>query len=140
MGMIVGGPRAWKKRRHGNFVVAFHWVNGEGAMVIVNDAIDKCPAAVICQSVAHLYADSKSGDPTAYCARKSLEYANAMGLIRIEAPKIMRIIVEAIPDLLEMPPEPDWERIESNTKAVDNAVAKLVADGQVVMEAPVRLQ
>ena len=140
MGMIVGGPRAWKKHKIGQFILAFHWVNNEGSMVIAAHKRPNTPAIIIGQSMAHEYADSKSGDPTPYCAHKCLEYVGAMGLLKMEAPKLMQLIVEAIPDLLEMPPEPDWEKLESSSKAVDNAVASLIADGKTVFETPLRLQ
>lgn len=138
MGMIVGGPRAWKKRQHGNFLVAFHWVNGEGSMCIVNTAVKNCPVFIIGMSMAHEYADSRTGDPTAYAAHKCFEMCIPMGLNKGEAHKLMQVIVEAIPDLLEMPPEPNWQDMKS--RPVEDAVASLRQNGKVVMEAPVRLQ
>lgn len=141
MGMIVGGPRSYKRRRHGQLLWALHWVNGEGSMVIANTAMPKTPAIVIPMKMAYSYVDSRSGDPTPYCAAMCLQYAEMLGMLKLDAHRLMKIIVESIPDLLEMPPEPDWAAVETE-KALGKTIGDITikAEGKVVHEAPLRVQ
>jgi hypothetical protein len=136
--MIIGGPRSWKIRRHGDLGVSFQWVNNEPAMILFRPALSGSPGVAICLSAAHRYCDSKTGAPTPYLAEKSVEYAAAMGFAGWgSARKIANVIADSLPDLVNMPPEPDWSKIK---KAPAFGDIQLREDGKVVAEMPLRMQ
>lgn len=108
MGIIVGGPHAWKVERAGDLVRAFHWVNGEPALVLFPARKRHGAGAfIVCMSAAHRYAKS-NGYPTKY----SIEQAyRAAALMAMDTAKqtihgIVTAILDGIPDLIRMPPEP----------------------------------
>lgn len=131
--VILGGGKAWKIRRHGDLAVSFQWVNNEPAMCLFNPNKSKSPAVAICLSAAHLYADSKTGAPSHYLVEKSLAYSDILG----SSPrKIANVICDSMPDLVDMPPEPDWERIGAD-KRISIGEVTIHSGGQEVAGAEI---
>lgn len=137
MGIHVGGPKAWKVRDIGDIRCAFHWVNGEPCMVLAraNSHLMRYAAIVIEQSKAYMLADSKSGDPTMYLIEKAAEYNQILGFefSKGSVKKIADIIVEGIPDLLHMPPEPTSMQLTGKAEKPIGEL-KAVIDGKVVYD------
>lgn len=139
MGIVVGGDKAWKVRQAGPVVVAYHWIGGEPAMAIF-PSLPRHGAGtfVIPLDQAWAYADSKTGAPTPYLLEATIRAADVlcMDQDRSTLRAIADAIVDGLPDLIVMPPEPDWV-----ARGVDKAVMaelSLKADGQTVVEREVR--
>lgn len=108
MPVHIGGKDSYKQRVIGDVVCSFQWVNDEPAMILwpkVRRTLAN-GAYVICLSAAYKYAD------TGYLVRAAFEAAQTMGFeeSRMTAMKIADIIIEGLPDLVEMPPTPQsWK-------------------------------
>lgn len=139
MGIVVGGDKAWKIRRAGPVVVAYHWINEEPAMVVF-PALPRqgAGAFVIPLDQAWAYADSQTGAPTPHLLEATTRAADVMCMDqdRSTLRAIADAIVDGLPDLIVMPPEPDWV-----ARGIDKAVSAeltLKAGGQTVVEREVR--
>lgn len=136
----LGGKGAWKQRVFGDVVVAFHWVNEEPAMCLYPKfprMLGNRGAFIVCLSVAHRYAKS-NGDPIAeYLIPKAIEAARVMGMdeTRATVKRIADAILECIPDLVKMPPEP--ARLAEPQGRVIGSMA-LIANGKTIHEEEVR--
>lgn len=131
--VILGGNKAWKVRRHGDVAVSFQWINDEPAMCLFNPNRQSKSAVVICLSAAHQYADSKTGGPSHYLVQKSLAYSDILGV----APrKVADVICDSMPDLVAMPPEPDWRKLQVD-KAVNVGEVSIMSGGKEVAAAEV---
>jgi hypothetical protein len=107
MGMVVGGETAWKVRTQKDLVVAYHWVNGEPAMVLFPIRRRLGAAAfIIGLSHAYKYAE-KNGYPTPYCVRQAMVAAGVMAMdqTRQTCLNITEVILDNLEDLVKMPPE-----------------------------------
>lgn len=138
MGVVVGGANAWKVKRKGDIVVAFHWVNGEPAMVLFparpNTAL-KPTACIIALSAAFKYARS-DGYPTKYTVEQAGKFALLMGMYndRFTVHRIADVILENIEDLLDMPPEPQAFHAEDKRKRRVIGEMTFRSEGKVVAE------
>jgi hypothetical protein len=132
MGILVGGEKAWKVRRHGDIVCSYQWANDEPAMLLF-PAMPGLGAGtyVLALSAAYKYLDSQTGGPTMYLIRQADVAAEVMGMIPTTGTlrKIADVIADGMLDLIEMPPEPDSHK---DTKPQGEGVIKI--DGQVVAE------
>lgn len=131
MGMILGGPKAWKIFKKGNIVCAMHWVNNEPAIVLFPHPKPMGAAGyIICLSAAHKYVNS-DGYPTPYMIQASATAAQVMGLdiTKMTISLIADVITEHIEDLVKMPPEPDWKEKEKTVGEVS-----LLVDGNKIAE------
>lgn len=132
MGVIVGGPKAWKVFQHGQIVVAFHWINKEPAMVLFPLRKRLGGAAFVIQiNMAHAYVNA-NGYPTPGAIARCLNAAQQMGM---DAGKdtinnILTAVLDFLPELIAMPPEPVDKALE---KAVGEVT--LFQNGQKVIEA-----
>lgn len=111
MPVQIGGAKAWKVRQHGDIGVSFQWVNDEPAMILfpARRSLPGAGAYVICLSAAFKYADSKTGAPTPFLVQASVMAAKQLGFSPTDtfaARKIAEVIVDSLPDLVDMPPEP----------------------------------
>lgn len=136
MAVMIGGAKAWKVRQHGDIGVSFQWINEEPAMVLfpARRSIAGAGAYVICLSAAFRYADSKTGAPTEYLIRQAVAAASQLGFARTDtfaARKIAGVIVDSLPDLVAMPPEPTGLNAQEQA-AVGELAIKL--DGQTIAE------
>lgn len=139
VGVVVGGKNAWRVRRHGDIVVAFHWVNREPAMVLfpARPSTLGASAFVVMMSAAFKYAHP-NGYPTAYLVQQAVKAANVMGLYpdRFTVHRIADAILEGIEDLLDMPPEPEaFHRDKRQRRVVGEMTFK--EGGKTIAEAEV---
>ena len=138
MSFIVGGPKAWKVYRKGDVGVGFHWINGEPAMVLFPSSRQTGLGVVpfvLPLEVAWQYADS-SGHPNLLNALPAaIDAARCLGMSSDPGTlhRIIDVIVDGIPDLVAMPPEPDWTK----PRPTGDDVLSIKRDGEVVLEAAV---
>lgn len=136
MPVQIGGPKAWKVRQHGDIGVSFQWVNDEPAMILfpARRSIAGAGAFVLALSAAFQYADPKTGGPTPYLIKMSVAAAKQLGFTEMDtfaARKIAEVIVDSLPDLVDMPPEP-----QQFTQAQQQTIGEMSikVDGKVVAE------
>lgn len=139
MPVQIGGAKAWKVRQHGDIGVSFQWVNEEPAMILfpARRSLPCAGAYVIALSAAFKYADSRTGGPTQYLVQASFLAAQQLGFAKTDtfaARKIAEVIVDSLPDLVEMPPEPQQFNQEQ-ARAIGEMAIKI--DGQTVHESEV---
>lgn len=141
MPVMVGGEKAWKVRKHGDIGVSFQWVNEEPAMILFPaakiNAFQNAGAYVIGLSAAYKYADSKTGGPTPYLVRQAIAAAVQLGFMATDTfavRKIADVIVDSLPDLCEMPPEPVAMTLKQ-AQEIGEILVKV--DGRTVHSAPV---
>lgn len=126
MPVILGGPTALAIRRKGDLMISFQHVNGEEAMILY-PARPRMGAGgyCICLSAAWKYADEKG------LALGAIRAAEVMGFGRYDRSALFRIkdaILENLPDLVNMKPEPK-ELAEEGAKFGE---MDLVMDGKVL--------
>lgn len=139
MPIMLGGERAWKQRVMKDVVLSYHWVNGEPALCLWPmrpRVVGSRGSFIICLSAAHKYAHS-NGDPDLhYLIPQAIRAARVMGMDegRFTVRNIADAILEGIPDLVRMPPEPTLKQMR-----VERPVGEItiVADGKKVHEAEV---
>lgn len=136
MPVQIGGPKAWKVRQHGDIGVSFQWVNDEPAMILfpARRSLPGAGAYVICLSAAFKYANSKTGAPTPFLVQASMVAAQQLGFMATDTfagRKIAEVIVDSLPDLIDMPPEPQQFNQEQ-TQAIGEMSIKL--DGKIIAE------
>ena len=140
MGVLIGGERAWRKRRLGDLWVAYQWVNGEQAIILfpTTRPAYRAGAFVICLSAAHRYAGADGHPNLGYAIPQAYDAARVMGLSleRCTVRKIIDAIVEGLPDLVEMPPEPIWAKDDKPMPVVGELSVR--QGGRVVIETEVR--
>ena len=139
MPVQIGGAKAWKVRQHGDIAVSFQWVNEEPAMILfpARRSLPGAGAVVICLSAAFKYAHPKTGAPTPYLVEFSVLAAAQLGFAKTDtfaARKIAEVIVDSLPDLVDMPPEPQQFNQE---QAAAIGELSIKVDGETVHEAEV---
>ena len=107
MGLILGGPDAWKIRKQRDIVVQYSWVNGEPAMLMWPK---RKPLGCVpyCIGLSHAWKYAKNtGYPTPYCIRQAVIAAKVMGTDagRETVKHIVEIILDGLEDLVKMPEE-----------------------------------
>lgn len=139
MGLIIGGDKAWRKYRKGDIAIAYHWVNGEPAMVLFPGNRTASPLItpfVIPLSVGHQYVNSDGHPNLVNAMSAAIDAARCLGMAP-EMSTIHRIIdaiVEGMPDLVCMPPEPAWA--QDVGPKVDGELS-ITRDGEKVVEVAV---
>lgn len=120
MGIVIGGERAWRRFRKGDIAVALHWINGEPALVLfpahlTESRVRQVTPFVLPLHVAHEYVAADGQPRLLRALAGATEAALCLGMTP-ELSVVHRIIdaiVEAIPDLVAMPPEPvTWRQAE----------------------------
>lgn len=146
MPILLGGPKCHAKRRAaGGLSVFLEWFDpkkdeigtpdGDPALFITR--ADKYGlsgnrgSACITLAQAHLYADSMSGAPTMRLIEFARQAANELGLepSRQNIYAISSAIVDAIPDLVNMPPAPKADKPPSGRPVGE---ASLLVDGDEI--------
>lgn len=136
MSVLIGGDKAWKVRQHGDIGVSFQWVNDEPAMILfpTRRSLGGAGAYVIGLSAAFKYANSRTGAPTPYLVQQSMAAAKQLGFSATDTfagRRIAEAIVDSLPDLIDMPPEPPG----INAKQAEVIGEMLIkVDGQTVTE------
>lgn len=140
MGVVVGGANAWKVKRKGDIAIAFHWMNGEPALVLFPARPNTLGASAFCValSAAYKYAQP-NGYPTPYCVQQAAKAAAIMGMYpdRFTIHRIADVILENIEDLLDMPPEPAAHAKEDQRKRRVIGEMTFKSEGKTVAELPV---
>jgi hypothetical protein len=142
MGIVVGGERAWRKYRKGDIAIALHWVNGEPAMVLfpahmTQSRVQRITPYVIPLSVGHEYVASDGHPNLLRALQGATEAALCLGMTpeMSTVHRIIDAIVETIPDLVCMPPEPvAMQRVDRGPTVGELSIQ---VDGQVVKEVEV---
>ncbi len=136
MPVQIGGPKAWKVRQHGDIGVSFQWVNDEPAMILfpARRSLPGAGAYVICLSAAFKYANSNTGGPTPFMVQAAAMAAKQLGFTSSDtfaARKIAEVILDSLPDLVDMPPEP-----QQFTQAQQQAIGEMSikVDGKIIAE------
>lgn len=126
MPVTLGGEKAYKQRVIGDIVCAFQWVNEEPAMVLFPKIKRTLTngAYVLCLSAAYKYANVHYLVSQSFAAAKQLGFEDS----KFSAHQIADIIIEGLPDLLEMPPMPTQE--QKLGQAIGEMLIKV--DGQVI--------
>lgn len=138
MGMILGGPSAYKVFHHprASIAVALHWVNHEPAMALFPHP-ERIGASgfIICLSSLHKYAN-KDGSPTPYLIAQAAKAAQVMAMdtTSFTLHAIADAIMAHVEDVVKMPPMPDSLR-KGGGKPV--GTISLIADGKKITEAEV---
>lgn len=123
MGITLDPRKAFLTRQHGDITAVFTWMNDERALVLIPALRKGAPWYVVMESAAYKYADE------IYLARQSQVAASVLGMgdERQAWVKIGTIILEGLPDLIEMPSAPAPEL----SKATYGQVT-VRADGKVI--------
>lgn len=151
MAFLLGGPKCWKKRKaSGGLMVFFEWWDdasssvGKGECAMLLTRADKFGlsgnrgSACITLPQAHLYADSRTGAPTMRLIEFSRQACIELGFepSRMNVKAIADAVVDNLPDLVGMPPEPDPDKFASR-KARPVGEVSLIADGKTILEGEV---
>lgn len=148
MGILLGGPKCYKKyRTKGGIAVYLEWFDpekdeigvGEPALILARAnkfaLSGNRGCATIMLEQAYLYADSKRGEPTQRLIKFSSDACTAIGFepSRMNIFAIASAIVDALPDLVSMPPAPNPDKFASR-KAKPVGEVSLMVDGKRVVE------
>lgn len=115
MGFEVGGPTAWKVYSRGPIALAFHWIEGEPAMVLFPTkgrmVMRNCVPFVLPLARAHeLVKDGTDGsvvDSTVlWEIARDATRVMGFGTDAQVAMKVADVILNGLDDLCDMPPEP----------------------------------
>ena len=134
----LGGPTAWRVHKvAGNLGVAYHWVNGKPAMCLypltrVMNPKRPPGAYIIPLESAFKYASSDGHPDLHYCIDAAHQAAEVMQVVptRQMIRHIVDAIVDGLPDLVVMPPEP--RALKPRPQPVGELVVK--REGETVLE------
>ena len=126
MPVTLGGDKAHKIRVIGDIVCSYQWVNEEPAMVLFPKVKRTFTngAFVLCLSAAWKYTNVNYLVSQSFAAAKQLGFDDS----KFAAHQIADIIIEGIPDLVEMPPVPTTE--QKLEQAIGEMLIKV--DGQTI--------
>lgn len=140
-GFVIGGDTAWKVRAFRDLGLAYHWVNGEPAVVVYplhrhlrqNKAV---PYALPLESLHELVDKGTKGTGvnTGVLLQKARTAAMVMGIGEDWATvkNVADAILDSIVDLVNMPPEPAW--LEQRRRPPEVGEVAVKVDGQTVWE------
>lgn len=141
MGLVVGGPTAWKVLSRGEIVLAFHWVNGEPSMVLFPSKgrmlLRNCMPYVLPLSRAHeLVKDGTDGSIVDSevlwgMAQRATEVMGFGADVQI-AMKVADVILNGLDDLCDMPPEP--ASLEAERRPAPTGTLAVRVAGETVLE------
>ena len=131
MAATFSQKNAWKHQVVRDIVRAYHWVNGEPAMVIypLRPRIsENAGAYIICLSSAFKYADIR------YLVKQAAIAADVIGMDKttFTIHRIGTAIHDGLLDLIKMPPEPQWSKDLDKGDVMGEL--ELKKNGRVVME------
>ena len=107
--ILLGGETAWQVRRVGPMVLSYQWLDGKPAMFVYPESRPNGYGALcIPLASAHLWAKPDGYPDLNHAIPTAMKAAPTMGVV-VSKPGIHMIVdavIEGIPDLLRMPPEP----------------------------------
>lgn len=121
---------------YADFVIFYKYVDGEPAMVLGGKRFDRRKAYIIPLSCAWQYADAETGAPTDYLVALAVKIGDLLGLGADSktAYRIGSAIVDALPDLIAMPPKQPMTEKEFQAKAATDELV-VHSDGKEVFSA-----
>ena len=130
MSVIFSSATSWKTQKIGDIVRAYHWFNGQPAMVLypVRKNTLEAGAYVIELSAAFKYEDIH------YLIRQSAIAARVMGMGATKSTihRIGTAIHDGLLSLLVMPPEPVWHKNLNKGHVV--AEIEVKKEGKTIIE------
>jgi hypothetical protein len=110
----VGGAKCWRKHRRGDLIAAMHWVNGEPALIFAA-ANGSGGAYAVPLGSAYQYVRSDGYPEPVACACLAADVAEQLGVGQDKRTLfgITELLLDAVPDLLSMPPEPRLDKAGS---------------------------
>ena len=139
---MLGGEACWKKHTSRGFGVFFEWFEGEPTVFFTRAnrfaLSGNRESAAIALPKAHEYAHSKTGAPTPRAMIFAAQACERLGLepSRGNVYAMLETIMDALPELLKMPPEPSHHALTGkNEKPVGEA--SIIVDGQTVLESEI---
>jgi hypothetical protein len=137
--MVMLGGDVYEQRFTGDIVSEFKWVDGEPVMLIYKRTLGtNSKAYMIEMKDAHEFAMSNGHPTRALLEKHSLEAARALNSEHDKATcfRIITVIMDGIPDLLSMPPEPKAIEI-ANRPSSGNDELSIKIDGKTMIEVQV---
>jgi len=133
--VMLGGPFVHLQRVTGDIVSEFKWHDGEPVVILYRAVpTTKTGAYMIELKDAHLYAAS-NGMPTPKLFHNAIEACRAIGFYDDShaVRRMMDIILDGMPDLIAMPPEPKASE-DANRPAADGDELTIKLDGKTIAE------
>lgn len=134
--MVMLGGDCWDQRVTGDIVSEFKWVDGEPVMLLYKRVLGKNTPAFMIEmadawqfAASHGHATKRLLDKTCHEAAKALNSEHDKATIM----RIITVILDGIPDLLRMPPEPKALEI-ANRPSSGNDELSIKVDGKTVIE------
>lgn len=124
--------KAHLHRQHGDLLVIYTWCNDERAMVLIPAYRKNAAWYIVMESAAYKYEQSR-----AYLAKQCAIAAEVLGME--PSPnnwmKLATVILDGLPDLIEMPSAPDPTLMRASIGDM-----KLFADGKLIAGEEIRLE
>jgi hypothetical protein len=137
--MVMIGGDCHTRRVTGDIVSEFKWVDGEPVMLLYKRVLGhNTPAFMIEMKDAYRFSNSNGSATKELLKELSQQAAEALNSEhdRATCSRIITVILDGIPDLLYMPPEPKALK-EANRPTSGNDEVKIILNGEVIMEAVV---
>lgn len=134
--MVMLGGDVYEQRHKGDITYEFKWVDSEPVMLIYKRVLGaNSPAYMIEMADAHKFALSNGHATERLMKEYCVEAANAIQSHHDKATmfRIIDVILDGIPILLSMPPEPKAIEI-ANRPTTGNDEMTIKINGQVVAE------
>lgn len=134
--MVMLGGDVYEQLHKGDITYEFKWVGGEPVMLIYKRTLGaNSPAYMIEMSDAHKFAESNGYATRALLSKYCYEAAKAVGSEHDKATafRMIDVILDGIPILLRMPPEPKVFEI-ANRPSTGNDELSIKVDGKTVIE------
>lgn len=140
MGFNLGGEESWLTRQHqSGWMQSFQWYRGKPALFIYEPRRRVQSALVVLLEYAYLWANSNGHPDLNHAVPTAIEALKRMGIHpkRIAIHSLVDAVLDAIPDLIRMPPEPTSRQAPATSG--DTAELRLVRDGETIMDRPIDL-
>lgn len=123
--------KAHLTRQHGDLLAVYTWVNDERALVLIPAYRKNAAWYIVCESAAYKY------DNPEYLARQAVKAAEVLGME--PSPnnwvRLATIIIEGLPDLIEMPSAPHPVLMRATVGEM-----KLLENGRLIAGEEIRLE
>lgn len=134
--MVMLGGDVYEQRVKGDIVYEFKWVSGEPVMLLYKRTLgSNSPAYMIEMKDAHKFGKSNGHATQRLLTHYCVEAANAIQAQhdKATAHRIIDVILDGIPILLSMPPEPKALEI-ANRPTTGNDEMTIKLNGKVIAE------
>lgn len=138
MPVLLGSDKAWRVRQVRDFVLSYQWLDGEPALFVYPAHRRSGPAAfVLPLRSAYLWAMANGHPDLTHAIPTAHQAVEAMGLYpaRQTLHDFVTAVVDGLPDLIAMPPEPLENALRGGRANVGELT--LSVDGETVIETEV---